>query len=114
MKLLLDENLSRRMVPALQLAFPGSSQVVLTGLQSASDAEVWDYAKANGFVLVSKDDDFVALSGLRGHPPRLIKLSLGNCRNQQVIDALLGQQALIEGAFADQSVSMVEVIPPVA
>lgn len=29
MKLLLDENLSRRLVPALQQAFPGSSQVAL-------------------------------------------------------------------------------------
>lgn len=102
------------MVPALQLAFPGSSQAVLMGLQSASDAEVWAYAKTNGFVLVSKDDDFVALSSLRGHPPRLIKLSLGNCRNQQIVDALLRQHAVIEGAFADQSVSMVEVIPPLA
>jgi predicted nuclease of predicted toxin-antitoxin system len=33
MKLLLDENLSRRIVPFLQTDFPGSSQVVLEGLQ---------------------------------------------------------------------------------
>lgn len=32
MKLLLDENLSRRLVPFLQHDFPGSSQVVLSGL----------------------------------------------------------------------------------
>jgi len=30
MKLLLDENLSRRIVPFLQTIFPGSSQVALT------------------------------------------------------------------------------------
>jgi hypothetical protein len=37
MKLLLDENLSRRLVPFLQEAYPGSSQVVLLGLEQASD-----------------------------------------------------------------------------
>jgi len=45
MKLLLDENLSRRLVPFLQHDYPGSSQVVLLGLESASDAEVWQAAK---------------------------------------------------------------------
>ena len=37
MKLLLDENLSRRLVPFLQHEFPGSSQVTLLGLESSSD-----------------------------------------------------------------------------
>jgi len=35
MKLLLDENLSRRLVPFLQNDYPGSTQVVLVGLESA-------------------------------------------------------------------------------
>lgn len=33
MKLLLDENLSRRMLPSLEMDFPGSSQVALLGLE---------------------------------------------------------------------------------
>lgn len=37
MKLLLDENLSRRIVPFLQAAFPGSSQVALLGLETATE-----------------------------------------------------------------------------
>jgi len=37
MKLLLDENLSRRLVPFLQAASPGSTQVALEGLERASD-----------------------------------------------------------------------------
>lgn len=35
MKLLLDENLSRRLIPFLQHDYPGSSQVVLLGLEAA-------------------------------------------------------------------------------
>ena len=48
MKLLLDENLSRRIAPFLQATFPGTSQVVLLGLESASNTEIWQYAKDNG------------------------------------------------------------------
>ena len=47
MKLLLDENLSKRLVPFLLTAYPESTQVVLVGLEAAEDAKVWDYAKAN-------------------------------------------------------------------
>ena len=46
MKLLLDENLSRRIVPSLQQRFPGSTQVALVGLERAADVTLWDYAHA--------------------------------------------------------------------
>ena len=111
MKLLLDENISRRIVSALAPAFPGSSHVVIEGLSSAADAVVWAHARSGNFVMVSKDDDFIALSSLDPDPPRLIKLSLGNCSNNHVLEALLAQQALIESAFADLSISVVELIP---
>jgi predicted nuclease of predicted toxin-antitoxin system len=110
-KLLLDENLSRRIVQALEATFPGSTQVALVGLQRASDAEVWQYAKDHEFVIVSKDEDFVAMANLIGQPPRLMKLSLGNCSNEHVWSALSRQHALIESAFADPAVAMVELVP---
>jgi predicted nuclease of predicted toxin-antitoxin system len=40
--------------------------------------------------LVSKDADFSDLSLLRGHPPKVVWLRLGNCATAQV-DALLRQ-----------------------
>lgn len=58
MKLLLDENLSRRLVPALQARYPGSSQVALLGLERATDTRLCEYAADHGFVLCTKDDDF--------------------------------------------------------
>ena len=67
MKLLLDENLSRRIVPFLQTAFPDSSQVALLGLEGANDSEIWQYAKDNGFVIVSRDSDFQEYSLVAGH-----------------------------------------------
>ena len=110
MKLLLDENISRRLLPLLVDTYPGSTHVVLQGLQQASDFEVWQFAKDHGFVVVSKDDDFTALSSLRGRPPCLIKLSVGNCDNDQVLQVLLIQRDQIEAQLADPEVAMVELI----
>ena len=74
MKLLLDENLSRRLVPFLQHDFPDTSQVVLLGMQSASDKEVWQKAKDDGYVIVTRDADFQELSLVWGQPHQVIRL----------------------------------------
>ena len=75
MKLLLDEHLSRRIVPALQDAFPGTTQVALVGLEHSSDRAVWDFAKAEEFTIVTKDDDFLGLLSLLGYPPKVVLLA---------------------------------------
>lgn len=108
-KLLLDQNLSRRLVPALQERFPGSSQVMLLGLERASDSELWEYAREHGFVFVTKDDDFRDLQTLRGFPPKLIMLRLGNCTNQQVLDAVLGSADRVLALLQQDTVGAVEV-----
>ena len=68
MKLLLDENLSRRLVPFLQEAYSGTTQAALIGLEQASDRTLWRYAKDNDYVIVTQDADFQELSLLLGHP----------------------------------------------
>jgi predicted nuclease of predicted toxin-antitoxin system len=70
MKLLLDENLSRRLVPFLQPDYPGSNQVVLLGMESASDKEVWQKAKDDDFVILTRDADFQELSLVWGSHQR--------------------------------------------
>ncbi|HEY2384004.1 MAG TPA: DUF5615 family PIN-like protein [Terriglobia bacterium] len=79
MKLLLDQNLSHRLVKALNLEFPESSHVRYAGLEKAPDGPVWEYAKTNGFLIVSKDADFHQRSFLFGHPPKVVWIRRGNC-----------------------------------
>ncbi len=109
MKLLLDENLSRRLVPLLQQSFPGTSHVSLVGLERADDNAVWDFARENGFVVVSKDDDFHGISALRGHPPKVIRIRMGNCSNQAVFDALTKGAAAIEQSLGDLEIGSLDL-----
>lgn len=79
MKLLLDENLAPRLAKTLSDVYPGSVHVRDCGMRGAADTEVWEYARENGFVIVSKDSDFSQRSSLFGGPPKVIWLRLGNC-----------------------------------
>ena len=88
MKLLLDENLSRRLVPFLQDLFPGSSQIVLAGLERATDRQIWQFARENGFVIVTNDADFEELSILLGVPPQVIWLGGANTSKPTVLRLL--------------------------
>ena len=109
MKLLLDENLSRRIVPFLQAGFPGSSQVALLGLEGANDLEIWEYAKANSFVIVSRDSDFQERSLVTGHPPQVVWLKIPNRSKTAVLNILLEHRAEIEQALLQENRACVEI-----
>lgn len=92
MKLLFDQNLSFKLCRQLDDLFPGSAQVRPLGLATADDRALWDYAKANGFTLVSQDADFAEMAALLGPPPKLVWLRCGN-QPTKVIEELLRGQA---------------------
>lgn len=110
MKLLLDENLSRRLVPFLQEAYPGSSQVALLGLERAEDSRIWAYAAEHDFVLVSQDADFEERSALLGAPPKLIWLRTGNSSKAAVLKILLERQGQIEENLFSLGKDCVEIL----
>jgi len=106
-KLLIDENLSRRLVPAFQAKFPGSSQVALLGLERSTDAQLCAYAAEHGFVICSKDDDFQQLVAARAYRPRLVHLMLGNVSNDPILTALLAWANRLHQAFSDPAAGVV-------
>ena len=88
MKLLFDQNLAPSLVGHLRDLFPGSEHVSQCDLGNAYDLAIWEYARDHEFVLVSKDADFVELSTLRGAPPKVVWLRLGNCVTHDIHDAI--------------------------
>jgi predicted nuclease of predicted toxin-antitoxin system len=79
MKLLFDQNLSPRLPRLLADIYADSIHVREVNLRDADDSEIWEYAKANGYVIVSKDSDFQQRSLLHGAPPKFTWLRVGNC-----------------------------------
>ena len=88
MKLLFDQNLSIALVGKLSDLFPGSVHVKQVGMSDAADDTVWEFAKANGYTIVSKDSDFQQRSLLFGAPPKVVWLRIGNCPTGKIADLL--------------------------
>ena len=72
MKLLFDQNLSRKLPKKLDEIYPYSSHVIVEGLNTASDLQVREFAARDGFVIVTRDRDFAELDALLGAPPKTI------------------------------------------
>jgi predicted nuclease of predicted toxin-antitoxin system len=85
MKLLFDENLSPKLPHLVGTTYPDSRHVRELGLKGQTDEAIWNYAKVNGFTLVSKDKDFYQRALLYGAPPKFIWLCLGNCTRNDLL-----------------------------
>lgn len=95
-QLLLDENLSERLLPLLMERFPRSTHVRMIGLVGASDTAIWEWARQEGLVLVTKDEYFLDLSVTRGCPPKVVCLAIGNASNAATAILLLQQAETIK------------------
>jgi predicted nuclease of predicted toxin-antitoxin system len=101
MKLLFDENLSPKLPRLLTSQFPGSLHLRDCGLKGATDEEIWEYARANGFTIVSKDSDFYQRSLFYGSPPKFVWLRIGNCTRDDLVALLAIHEQEILALDAD-------------
>ncbi len=110
MRLLLDENLSPKLVDALRAECPGSTHVRSVGLRGAEDLTIFEYAAGHGYAIVSKDNDFRQLSFVRGAPPKVIWLSVGNAGTAAIADVLRSQRERIEAFERDDEESLLVLV----
>ena len=106
MKLLLDQNLSFKLIQHLNTAFPDSRHVKDFGLTGNDDEAIWRLAAEQDFAIVSKDSDFLYRSLLRGYPPKIIQLRVGNCSTQLIADLLVRNEQVIKRFLSDREESL--------
>jgi predicted nuclease of predicted toxin-antitoxin system len=87
---LIDNQLPVGLVEHLQTHGLDVIHVSTCRLEQASDQEIWNYAKTNNCVIVSKDEDFFYLSGTDPDGPPFVWVRLGNCRNPILFAAFDG------------------------
>lgn len=88
MKLLLDHNLSHKLCAKLSDLYPESEHTRFLSYHRAADSEVWFYGRTHGFIVVTKDEDVAELAVLRGAPPKVVWLRMGNCSTREVEQVL--------------------------
>ena len=88
MKLLFDQNISYKVAKKIQSLFSGSNHLSDIGLMGAKDMEIWEYAKSNNYCIVTFDFDFIDISMLKGSPPKIILLKMGNTGTEKIISKI--------------------------
>ena len=109
MKLLFDQNLSRKLVTRLADIFPDASHVQFHGLTDADDSKIWEFAKIEGFCIVTQDADFAERSHLYGSPPKVIWLRCGNTPTSNVEAILRSGAEAIQELISNTSLDYLEL-----
>ncbi len=88
MKLLLEENLSSQIIREIIDLYPDSAHVKNLALKNTDDSLLWEYAKKNDFVIVSKDADFYQHNLLYANVPKFIYLWIANSPTIEIVEIL--------------------------
>ncbi|WP_163400531.1 DUF5615 family PIN-like protein [Flavobacterium fluviatile] len=110
MKLLLDANISWRIIKLIENDFPNcshSKDIKIT--QPAKDIEIWDFAKKNDFTILTHDDDFEKLLLLKGLPPKVIILKTFNQNTKQIAELLISKKEIIESFILNNDLMILEI-----
>lgn len=90
--------------------FSGTTHVRNLGMRDASDTEIWNYARENDFVIVSKDADFHQRSFTKGFPPKVIGILVGNCPTSAILELLRSKHQIIEQFYSDSEASFLPLV----
>ena len=101
-KFLLDENLSPGLVNRLDELFPRLTHVREFGFKQSDDVVIFEWAKDNGFGIITTDSDLQGVSRRLGWPPKVIHLE--HCDYPlRVIDDLLRPSAVLITQFPNDN-----------
>ena len=109
MTLLFDENLSYRLVAELSDLYPRCAHVRHIGLLGATDETIWDYAIHHDMIITTKDADFYQRSMLRGAPPKIIWIQIGNGSTAQVAMVLRREFPVIQQFLQDSEAAFLRL-----
>jgi predicted nuclease of predicted toxin-antitoxin system len=109
-KLLIDANLSWRLVSLLKTEYPDITHIIHTGLEeAASDTVIWRYAQLNDYSIITNDEDFYLLALSKGFPPKIVLLRTGNQSTKYIADILSKHKTEIVEFISHQEYGVLEI-----
>lgn len=107
--LLLDENISYRIIKDLSSGFEGIKHVKDFLDYGASDISIWEMAKAHNLIIVSFDADYEDIVTLRDFPPKIIWFRFGYSTNQTITKTLPFYQPVIIDFYRNDTLGILEI-----
>lgn len=110
MKLLFDHNLSPQLVLRLADLYPDSAHVFTLGLDRSSDAQVWSFARENGYTIVTQDADYNELIAIGGFPPKVVWIRRGNSSTNEIETLLRTHRDALEALTNDPGAGLLALL----
>ena len=102
MQLLLDENISFRLIKKIEQVYPGVKHVSEYKLINIHDVTIFEFAKNNSLSIVTFDEDFNNLSVIRGYPPKIVWIRTGNTSTSLLAELLISKKETIRKFLAEK------------
>jgi predicted nuclease of predicted toxin-antitoxin system len=110
MKILLDANISWKLIDKLSPIFGVCVHVDYIGLDvPVEDIDIWNYAQNNGFIIITKDNDFLDFLDIYGFPPKVVLLRTGNNSSKELEELLINAKQMIED-LENSNLGLLEII----
>ena len=100
MKFVVDVNLPPRLARWLISCGHEAVHLADSGRLTDTDTEIWEQAKDQERIIVSKDCDFYDRVLIFGAPPQVFHIAVGNCSNDHLFELIQSQWSEIETALA--------------
>jgi len=110
MKLLLDQNISYKLLKPLSKLYTDVAQISRLGMGQTSDSMVWQYALTHDYAIVTFDAYFIERNALTGYPIKVIWLRCEDNSTNNILQLLSENQALILQFNLDKDKSCLELI----
>ena len=109
MKLLIDENISYRIIKLINKHIPNSIHVSSIRKNRFSCLDIWLYAKDNDYIIVTYDEDFYEWQSLRDYPPKIIWFRFGNSNTEIIADKLINNIEQIKKFYKNKDIGLLEI-----
>jgi predicted nuclease of predicted toxin-antitoxin system len=108
-KLLVDENISYRILKYIDEKFVGSQHVSTMKKGRVSDLQIWKYAKEHDFIIATYDQNFYEWQLLRDFPPYIVWLRFGNAPTKKIAKNLNAHKNKIMNMLSSENVGILEI-----
>jgi predicted nuclease of predicted toxin-antitoxin system len=110
MKVLIDQNISHRIIPKLQGYFEQLTHIREVGLMDSDDYQIFLYARQTQFdAILTLEEDFQHHILIHKAPPKVIWLRVGNCGTNYLAEVIVKNIADIEQFIHDEDFEIIEI-----
>ncbi len=110
MKLLLDQNISFKIIKMLEISFPEIIHVGRLGLGQTDDGMIWQFALVNDYMMVTTDSYFMERNLISGNPIKIIQLMFKDTSTENTAKKLFDNYENIKKFYYDTNYSYLQIV----